>query len=115
MQGCGDLVGVGDMLRPGGGVSVVGGGGGFRGLAFVSPVAGAAGFMWFGGGNARWGDLVWLYIPRHPELTGYWVVRDTMAETVYRGGVEVPLVQHIDLLTEEYGRWTGYALLVGGG
>ena len=69
-------------------------------------------FMWFGGGLVQWGNAVWLYVPDHPELTGYWVVRDTMALTVYRNGVEVPLVRHVDLLTKEYGRWTGYALLI---
>jgi len=69
--------------------------------------------LWRWGGPAQWGDLVWLYIPRHPELSGPWTVRDTMAETIFRNGEEVPLVRHVDLLTDTIGRWSSYALLIG--
>ena len=70
--------------------------------------------LWRWGGPVRWGDLVWLYVPGHPELSGPWTVRDTMAETIFRDGKEVPLICHVDLLTEIYDRWTGRALLIGG-
>lgn len=64
------------------------------------------------GGKLRWGDKIILRIPGHPELSGPWVVRDTMAATIYRNGHEVPLVRHVDLLMDGNGKWQGRALLV---
>ena len=66
--------------------------------------------LWFMGGVVRWGDTLWLYTP---PAVAQCVVRDTMAATVFRGGEEVPLMQHVDLLDGVYGKWTGRALLIG--
>lgn len=71
--------------------------------------------LWFKGGVVQWGDTLWLYIPRYPEgPVVQCVVRDTMAAKIYRDGKLVALVQHIDLLDGDYGKWTGRALLTGG-
>ena len=69
--------------------------------------------LWCYGGVARWGDTLWLYIPRYPEgPVAQCIVRDTMAETIFRNGVEVPLVRHVDLLVSTIGKWQGRALLI---
>jgi len=68
--------------------------------------------LWFKGGLVRWGDLVILRISGRPDLSGPWRVVDTMAEEVYRNGEFVPIEQHIDLLIDEYGKWSGDAWLV---
>lgn len=69
--------------------------------------------LWFRGGVVRWGDTLVLYIPDYPEgPVVRCVVRDAMAPEIYRNGELVPLVRHVDLLTETYGRWTGRALLI---
>ena len=68
--------------------------------------------LWRWGGPAQWGNQVWLFVPGHPELSGPWTVRDTMAAEIYRSGELVPLRRHVDLLDGIYGRWTGYALLI---
>ena len=69
--------------------------------------------MFFRGGPAQWGDALWLCIPNYPEgPVVECIVRDTMAETIYRVGKEVPLVCHVDLLDGAYGKWAGHALLI---
>ena len=71
--------------------------------------------LWFKGGPIRWGDLLWLYIPHYPEgPVVQCVVSDTMAATIFRNGKEVPLMQHVDLLSNIYDKWTGRALLIKG-
>ncbi|MCK4302641.1 MAG: hypothetical protein KAY24_00170 [Candidatus Eisenbacteria sp.] len=50
-----------------------------------------------------WKDRVILCIPGRPDLSGPWTVVDTMHERV---------TQHVDLLIDEYDKWSGYAWLV---
>ena len=71
--------------------------------------------LFFGDGPAQWGDMVWLYIPGEPELSGAWVVRDTLAAEIYREGKMVPIEQHVDLLVSTIGKWRGRALLISRG
>ena len=55
--------------------------------------------LWFRGGPLHFGDTI--SITSIGELSGFFVVHDTMATKVYRNGAWEPVVGYVDLLVDE--------------